>query len=288
MSYETTCYLMGGLGNQIFQIFATISCAINTKKKFTFQNNLSIQGITKRHTYWDNFFARLKPFLNNNSTPPRNVEESGFNYDPTVIERASNSKNTVLFGYFQNEKYFKENYDIICRIIGLDDMKNYVKTKLKDLDCEEINIDHCVSLHFRMGDYKMLQYFHTLTPYEYYENALSLILEQRKTSYLQVIYFFEEEDIEVVASMVNRLQQKYPLLQFIPINKEMKDWEQLLMMSLCRDNIIANSSFSWWGAYFNSHSDKIVTYPKLWFAPNVKTDVSGLCPDTWYRIDYAL
>ena len=279
MTYETTCYLMGGLGNQIFQIFATISCAINTKKKFTFQKNLSMQGITKRHTYWENFFARLQPFLNNDSTPPRNVSENGFNYDPTVLENASKSENTVLFGYFQNEKYFKENYNIICRIIGLDDMKQYVQNKW----CKEVDINNCVSLHFRMGDYKNLQYFHPLMPYEYYELALNCILIERNAEHLQVIYFFEEEDIEIVTNMIQKLQEKYPLLQFIPVNNEMNDWEQLLMMSLCRDNIIANSSFSWWGAYFNSHSDKIVTYPKSWFAAK-NTDTSGLCPETWHCV----
>jgi hypothetical protein len=68
------------------------------------------------------------------------------------------------------------------------------------------------------------------------------------------------------------------------VNEEFEDWHQLLLMSLCRDNIIANSSFSWWGAYFNSHDDKIVVCPSIWFGKDAKIDTSDLCPKSWHQI----
>ncbi|MFM8313149.1 MAG: alpha-1,2-fucosyltransferase [Deltaproteobacteria bacterium] len=59
----------------------------------------------------------------------------------------------------------------------------------------------------------------------------------------------------------------------------------MLLMSVCKDNIIANSSFSWWGAYFNSNPNKIVTYPSKWFGPIAGHDTRDLCPPEWNKIN---
>ena len=78
----------------------------------------------------------------------------------------------------------------------------------------------------------------------------------------------------------------FPLCKFIKSDQSIEDWKQMLMMSCCRHNIIANSSFSWWSAYFNSHTDKIVCYPSQWFGPNLAhNDTRDLCPDSWKKID---
>lgn len=290
MSNEITCCLMGGLGNQIFQIFATISCSINSNRKFFFSKELNCKGITARHTYWDTFFLRMKPFLKNESEAGYGthiLKEECFNYDANLVENVITDTQQCLtiYGYFQNEKYFKENYDTICKLIGLNTMKTNVLKKYHDLNPDlELGFDNSVSMHFRLGDYKKLQHYHPLMPYEYYQTGLSHIIEKRQTDCLKVLYFFEEEDFEIISKTISKLSEKYPNIQFVRVNGEMEDWEQLLLMSVCRDNIIANSSFSWWGAYFNSHEDKIVVCPSVWFSCNANLDTSGLCPASWHQV----
>ena len=140
-------------------------------------------------------------------------------------------------------------------------------------------------MHFRIGDYKKLQEYHPLATYEYYERALEYI-QNASTSgeKFAILYFCEDVDIEDVLSIVNRLANQFPNYDFIRGDNTLADWEQMIYMSLCHHNIIANSSFSWWAAYFNSHDDKIVCYPSVWFGEKAKNDTKDLCPDEWVKI----
>lgn len=277
-----TCNLMGGLGNQLFQIFATISYSIQSKNPFTFLNVYQLgSGITTiRYTYWNSFLINLKPFLIND-LPIGNlvIKEDGFAYNNIPINRLVN-KNIMLYGYFQSYKYFKNSYSTICRIIGLEKMKTKVMEKL------EVKIDYLktISIHFRIGDYKNKQDYHPLATYNYYEKALLYITVVKLDKSLNILYFCEDEDIEDVLVIVNKLSIKFPELTFIRGEKKLEDWEQLLLMSCCHHNIIANSSYSWWAAYFNSNVDKIVCYPSVWFGPSVNSDTKDLCPSDWVKI----
>jgi hypothetical protein len=88
-----------------------------------------------------------------------------------------------------------------------------------------------------------------------------------------------------VESTITHLKTKFPFLKFQRANPLLSDWEQMLLMSLCEDNIIANSSFSWWSAYFNSSVDKIVCYPSVWFGKDLKHNIKDLCPSKWRKIE---
>jgi hypothetical protein len=140
-------------------------------------------------------------------------------------------------------------------------------------------------MHFRLGDYKKKTDYHPIMPIEYYRIALSKIISFRGSQSFIVYYFFEEEDREIILNVVNQLRIDFPLCFFKEVDNQYEDWQQLLIMSCCNDNIIANSTFSWWGAFFNQNEDKIVCYPSIWFGPNVgKTIMNDLFPPTWHKI----
>jgi hypothetical protein len=122
---------------------------------------------------------------------------------------------------------------------------------------------------------------------EYYHKSLKYIQSINCSVNFTVLYFCEDVDVNDVNVIINYLKQEFPTFKFIcgsnSING-LEDWEQMLLMSCCHHNIIANSSFSWWGAYFNECSDKIVCYPSVWFGPAIKNNTDDLSPLNWIRI----
>ncbi len=280
-----TCNLMGGLGNQIFQIFTTISYAIKTHNEFKFTNATSLGSGTStvRQTYWNSFFSRLKFFTTSNFPNLHVIREKNFTYNELPIQEMINN-NILLHGYFQSYKYFESDYEFICKIIGLTNMKENVLKKMNyDLDY----LKNTISLHFRLGDYKSLQHFHPIMPKEYYEKCLHYILNHCGDSNngLNVMYFCEDDDIDDVQIKIMYLSDKFPEVRFARGENKLEDWEQMLLMSCCHHNIIANSSFSWWGAYFNSWDDKIICYPSIWFGERANINTDDLCPPNWTKID---
>jgi hypothetical protein len=284
-----TCNLMGGLGNQLFQIFTTISYAIKTKNRFNFMALEKLGGGSTiiRYTFWNTFFLNLKPFLLTEMPPVFVIKERDFTYNELPVTEMIN-KNILIYGYFQSYKYFQENYSIICRIIGIENLKMKVLSKLNLFNSEYLNKDQLVyniSLHFRLGDYKKLQDFHPVMTYEYYENSLSYIQTKNVDNTYRIIYFCEDADIDDVLITIDKLIIKFPDYNFVRCDNSLQDWEQMIYMSCCHHNIIANSSFSWWAAYFNSRSDKIVCYPSVWFGPSANNNTKDLCPNEWVKIE---
>jgi hypothetical protein len=119
---------------------------------------------------------------------------------------------------------------------------------------------------------------------DYYKKSLDCILQKTHET-TSVLVFCEENDFIVVEQNINQLKQIYTKIEFIFVSFEIPDWEQMLLMSLCDHNIIANSSFSWWGAYFNSAEKKVVCYPQLWFGPLLQhNDTCDMFPPEWTQI----
>ena len=279
-----TCNLMGGLGNQIFQIFATISYAIKSGNQFKFLNVTTLGGgsSTIRYTFWDTFFTNLRPFLIHEIPPVHVIPEKSFSFNELPIDEMMN-RNILIYGYFQSYKYFQENYNTICRIVGIEKLRERLLSKINlELD----SFENTISLHFRIGDYKKIQECHPLATYNYYEQSLNHIktasnVEKKYT----VLFFCEDVDIDDVNESVAKLRAVFPDYTFKRGEKKLKDWEQLILMSCCHHNIIANSSFSWWGAYLNPNQDKIVCYPSLWFGATLNHNTSDLCPPEWIKIE---
>jgi len=283
-----TCHLMGGLGNQIFQIFATISYAIKTRNAFKFTNATSLggNGCTLRNTYWDTFFHKLKHFTTDEFPKMVMIKEHDFMYNNLPFF-TDNDRNLLLYGYFQSYKYFESNYGTICRMIGLENMKRELITKL---NYDAIFLRNVISMHFRIGDYKPIQDTHPIMNKEYYRDSIQYILSKYREipTELNIMYFCEEDDIEDVQEIISYLSTYFPGLHFVRGENHLEDWEQLLLMSCCHHNIIANSSFSWWAAYFNGWENKIVCYPSVWFGPSAPHDTKDLCPPSWKKITVCL
>ena len=278
-----TCNLMGGLGNQLFQIFTTISYAMKTKHEFNFLNVKTLGGTnnTLRYTFWDTLFAKLQPILIEKFPEKMAlVKEAGFPFSELHISRFQ-SPNICLYGYFQSYKYFQEFFPLIYKILEINKQKRLVFEKT-GLTKDELQ--NTISMHFRLGDYKKYSHVHPIMNKDYYINSLKEIKLKYPENNFQVMYFCEDGDLNEVQEVIKLCEKKYTNYKFIRANNSLQDWEQMLLMSICRHNIIANSTFSWWGAYFNVEKDKTVCYPSLWFANKTNSETYDLFPLEWTKI----
>jgi len=290
-----SCKLQGGLGNQLFQIYTTIAYASQTNKKFFFLNVEELKSsVTNRHTYWDKFLKSLKPFLIDpkliNKDNLAIIREKGFTYEPLPLPLSiSEKKINILNGYFQSYKYFDECFQTINRLLKIDDIKVALTNKYRKL----LNEEFPASMHFRLGDYKKLPEHYVILSVDYYRAALNCLLETtlvtkqtRSEPWANVLYFCEAQDLEDVKATISILEVDFPNIKFLRADPELEDWQQLILMSLCRNNIIANSTFSWWGAYLNIYRQKKVIYPDTWFGHKLQKthDTRDLFPADWIKI----
>ena len=273
--------LQGGLGNQMSQIFTTIAYFLKFKIPFrlpSFKRDLTSPygEIYKRPLYFDNFLKKLKPFLiSHNFADYHRYNEQGHHY--TEIPKFDN--NTILVGYFQPYNYFNEYKDDILKFIDFEKNKNNTKIKIKN------SLENTISMHFRIGDYKHNPDAHPILNLEYYKLAIQDIIDKTNKNDYNIIYFYEKKDMEKIKTNIKILQRKFPKINFISCQDNLEDWEEMIYMSLCCHNIIANSTFSWWGAYLNNNKNKIVYYPSVWFG-NCMThlNIDDLFPKNWNKI----
>lgn len=281
-------HLMGGLGNQLFQLCCVLALGIQTNTPVAILSRYmtNFNGREDRPTYWNNLFAGLTRHLT--FVPDWKdiffIQEPGFHYQYIPISPIMAGKKVMLVGYYQSEKYFKNQFDRLYDLFGFDRLRKDVLDK-QSLTAAEMQ--HTISVHFRLGDYKELTHMHPILPYEYYREALAYLVATQALAFPQVVYYFcEEEDISTVSGMIERLQREFgaATLEFRRANPALEDWEQMLFMSACRHHVIANSSFSWWGAYLNRHPDKVVCYPSVWFGPSAGHNTKDLVPPEWVQI----
>lgn len=286
-----TIKLQGGLGNQLFQIFTTISFALSNKDQFFFiySDTLPIGRI--RPTYWNTLLKLLKCFTIKNPPYGRKLytyKEQGFHYIPipalpnSIPSASTINDNEILMldGYFQSYKYFVEHQSTIYDIIGIED-------RIKEMALELPKwVKESCSIHFRLDDYLQKPQYHTVLPVSYYINALNQLLLREPT--LIYIYVFNEENDKGIVDnrYMNILKQQFPTLVFNRVNYDMADWKQMLAMANCKHNIIANSTFSWWGAYLGKTPEKLVFYPReKWFGPALDYyNMTDLFPPEWNAV----
>jgi hypothetical protein len=215
-----------------------------------------------------------------------------------------------LTGFFQSYKYFEHEFAEICQIIGLESQKHNLIQEIE----EKGYIIAPISMHFRLGDYKKLEHIHPIMPFEYYRNSLTFVLdklhdempydttssclrhhpqslpfEERPTlgllaskTTMPVLIFCEASDFpEIYQEVICRLEPLFPMCEFIRAPFDDVEWKHMLYMSLCRCNIIANSTFSLWGALFNSNTDAIICYPWHWYTDLFNKSVKDMFPSHW-------
>ena len=290
-------YLMGGLGNQLFQIFTALSVSIkySIQVQFTYSTELLIG--THRPTYWDTLLSELKKYttfvenepnitnLNNDKLLKSSIiKEVGFEHRPIILPNDCIKKNYMLYGYYQSYKYFENNFTKLCDLIDLNGKQKFIKEK-----CENLLIQTqtpLISMHFRIGDYINIQNNYNLLSVKYYAAAIKQIVKNIGYDNIRILYFYETKDIISINISISVLKKMFPNVEFISVDNSLTDWEQMLLMSVCDHNIIANSTYSWWGAYFNQSECKCVVYPSKWFGPNLANhNVVDLFPPSWTKIE---
>lgn len=250
--------VQGGIGNQLFQwaLYKSLELSgIESYLDVSGYNNL--QQKHYRPLKLNEFpYLTYKTKLNINNFTKIN--------DNFIVKEFKNDGNYYLDGYWQNEKYFiKYKNEILKELLP----SSKIIDKIFNL---YPYICNCISLHVRRGDYVNLQAYHPVQTIEYYDKALSYM-----KNYEKILVF--SDDIKWCKENL-----KYNNMIFI---EGLTDIEEMYCMSFCRDNIIANSTFSWWGAYMNKNPDKIVIGPSKWFGESYKNlQVNQYILDSWIKI----
>lgn len=282
--------LIGGLGNQMFQYAFGYAMA---REKGT-DLKLDISGFEKYplRSYGLDCFSILPIFLEKDEvgvfkSKPRGIlsklcfikrkrdyhfyQEPYFHYNENVF---SAPNNTYFQGYWQSEKYFVKYRG---ELLGQFKLKNPL-TSSGSSYLEAIQSSCSVSLHIRRGDYvsnNKTNAVHGVCDLDYYKSAVSLILD----SHPSTTFFVFSDDIDWCKQHFTFLDNPH----FVELDESAPDCEEMYLMSQCKHNIIANSSFSWWGAWLNQNPDKIVVAPKKWFADE-SINTSDLIPVSWIRL----
>ena len=166
-----------------------------------------------------------------------------------------------LFGYWQTEKYFSDIKETILKSIHFFvPQSNELKEIVNNI--EETN---SVSIHVRLGDYVGTDLYDNICNKSYYEKAMGLVEGRIKN----VQYFVFSDCIDDARKMFENKNN----VTYVDINNDDNSYLDMYLMSLCKHNILANSSFSWWASYFNEHHNKITIAPQKWLNGYDITDI---------------
>ncbi len=277
-------YLQAGLGNQLFMIFALVSYAFDHGINYMIKSHLN-NTMNGTKTYWNTILDSFQDKIYENNEIETEYLEPSFDYNKLPDTLASSEY--IIKGFFQSYKYFEHNYEKILEIMNLKKKINDVKNEYGYLIKEKT-----IALHFRIGDYVGLQNYHCIKGPEYYINALraldnELKIKGENIQEYTILYFCQTHDKYCVDQMLNIIQNmNYFNYKFVAVPDDIEDWKQMLLMSLCDHFIIANSTFSWFGAYLCEKKDKLVCYPQIWFGPALAGthNIKDLCPLSWKAI----
>lgn len=249
----------GRLGNQMFRVAATIGIAVENGTEYAFPEWVC----NRSKKDFGSFFARPLPKIRPGLKVDGKIAEKGFAYSEVKVP----SGTFTLSGFFQTERYFENSSGLVREYFE-------PKKEVKDSLVSKYGVlvkDSC-SLHVRRTDYVHSQTHHPVIDVEYYRRALELVDSIHSPKRFLVF----SDDIGWCKRNLD------PEFVYIEGNQEIED---MFIMSMCSHHIIANSSFSWWGAWLNPDPNKLVVFPSVWFGPSLKHhDTSDITPKTWVRV----
>jgi hypothetical protein len=273
--------LMGGLGNQMFQYACGKAVAERLKTElkldhsfledrtprpeFTFRNyELNAFGINKR----------LQSDDITNSSHYTHYSETSFFYSP-LIQHCS--LNTYLEGYFQSERYFIDHAQLIHQTFRFIDELPYSYQHLRDAIFSD---NSSIALHIRRGDYLTIRQGneHPICSLSYYERAIRYLADRIDKP---TIYVFSDDPTWVHQAF------RIPNYRIVIVDSRQanRNADDLHLMHLCKHHILANSSFSWWGAWLANHPNQIVIGPERWFGnESLNQQTFDLFPAHWLRM----
>jgi len=273
--------LYGGLGNQMFQYAAGIRLSNRLKTNLYIDNNwffstkdredlpkrqydLWVFGIRPRAiSLRERYQLKIRPFTV--------FKEKNYAYDPEFEKLKGN---VIIDGYWQSYKYLLGERSKLLGTYKFPEIESSANKKVLG----QIKGTNSISLHVRRGDYinnrNTLDY-HGLMSLDYYKKAVDLLRREIENPH---IFVFSDD----IGWCQKNLKLKIPMT-FVKQDHDTHAVEDLRLMSICKSNIVANSSFSWWGAWLNTSPGKKVVAPKLWFA-NAKHNTKDLLPTEWIKI----
>ncbi|KNH10612.1 hypothetical protein ACS79_21510 [Vibrio lentus] len=273
----------GGLGNQLFQYCAAVEYAkhhssvvsidisdyTSNKEIRDFDlsslinlDELSTVSMKRYHSTYEKLVFKIFTKLNFLSGVFYSSNEN--------ISKRSLRKDISLYGYWQN-------YELICNAVPELKIKieeNYILSS-SDIANKINSVHNPISMHVRRGDYfstKDLTAKYGVCDTDYFLRAIS---ELNITDNSEIFVFSDDPDW-VTDNLAEHIGCKFTI---VSNDKKLKATDELILMSMCKQHIISNSTFSWWGAVL-AKSNKVVA-PKSWF---VKLDRPELIPTGWFRI----
>lgn len=282
--------LTGGLGNQLFQYALGRRLSIDRDSPLklditSFNDGIRayklnklriIAEIANREEISKFIYPYRRGFLNDLNDlyqtkipyeKKRIVKEQSLLYDSRIL---NGKRDVYLSGYWQSYKYFNAIFDKIRQEFSVINDPDEQNQEL----IQKILSEESVAIHFRRGDYVTNPNIRTCTP-DYYAQAIELINKRSERPH----YFIFSDDPDWVKNNFNFTGKR----TYINHNGSEKDYEDLRLMSFCKHHIIANSTFSWWGAWLSDYKDKIIISPKNWFydRPN---NLDDLIPQNWIQL----
>jgi len=257
----STAFLMGGLGNQMFQIANAyaqslknnIDCFFRPKSQISHQGNDATE-------YVSNIFKKLN--FKNELSGYQTYHEPNWHFNERNLLWSTPIE---FYGYYQSSKNFLGYDNEIKNLFSIDnETTKYLIEKYPN-----ILLDNTLSIHLRRGDYKKFPNIHPTVSKSYIDKALTLVGE-----YSHVFIFSDDK---------NWVQENINLKNSTVVSE--KDYIELWFMSLCKNNILSNSSFSWWGSFLNENPNKKIISPSVWFGPEGPKNYSDIFEDNWQIIN---